>query len=124
MALNAIGLLQAGDNLDLAWQNDTSQHKGFVPLEWLKQHRYPDETPVDTDQKQAKYKTMQSKPKKVSQLVMIQFHVKNLTQGMPEVDYEKVMAGDEGLWRLSRKCTQTLSLSLYRIAGKFGGEKV
>ena len=67
---------------------------------------------------------MQSKPKKVSQLVMIQLRVKNLTQGMPEVDYEKVMAGDEGLWRLARTCAQTLSLSLNHIAGKFGWEKV
>lgn len=31
----------AGDNLDLAWQNGTVQHKGFIPLEWLKEHHYP-----------------------------------------------------------------------------------
>ena len=34
-------LPQAGDNLDLAWKNGTVQHKGFIPLEWLKQHHYP-----------------------------------------------------------------------------------
>ena len=37
--------IDTGENLDLAWQNDTVQHKGFVPLEWLKQNYYPDQKP-------------------------------------------------------------------------------
>ena len=35
-----------GDNLNLAWHNDKVQHKGFVPLKWLKEHGYPDEKPI------------------------------------------------------------------------------
>ena len=41
-----IRLSQPGGNLDLSWQNDRVQHKGFIPLEWLKQHHYPDQEPV------------------------------------------------------------------------------
>lgn len=45
---------ETGDHLHLAWQNDRAQHKGFIPLEWLKQHTYPDQEAAKTP-KQAKH---------------------------------------------------------------------
>ena len=35
-----------GENLDMSWRNDKVEHKGFIPLDWLKDHCYPDEKPV------------------------------------------------------------------------------
>ena len=32
-----------GDNMELTWQTSVGEHKGYIPLQFLKENRYSDE---------------------------------------------------------------------------------
>ena len=41
------------DNVNFTWVSDNGEHEGFIPLQWLKQNCYSEET-LDKKRKAAK----------------------------------------------------------------------
>lgn len=53
--------MHSGDNVELTWSADAGEHRGYVPLPFLKEHRYSDEILKRANQQSRPDKNMSAK---------------------------------------------------------------
>ena len=50
-----------GDNVELTWKVDVGEHKGYVPLQFLKENRYSDDILIRESKQSRPDKTVAAK---------------------------------------------------------------